>query len=604
MDVVVMVPKVKPQPKSRMQSQQFGTSLISHSSPSRGSSPSSFVSPTPPTRHSPDYDFNIVPRSPSPNTKHESSKTSGRVLDSKVGNDWTFRQRLAIPVVAEKTKEPPVVEKPQLPDVPEKPVTVEPEPQLDAPLIKRRIRRIPKNLAKVTKAFRKKSGPMLTKKELKSVSDPLDYLAKYCLIHPERLPVYERIFKEAVAKQSPRFSDVYCVLDKSSEERPFPIRHVEEPGPPHSSLSDEKKKHLRYVATMTDGSDKVAMNNAEYQVSKLTFTLEQLYTKYNQLLDEYDQMEKTKMQKMSALAKRIFPHVLDSDYVAPTKSKKKRNGKLKSSHVTELPHIASTGSTTSKLSDTVIVSRLNSAERKKINLDDEVYRLQLKLSRLEVKVHSAEVRMDELEAEKQEMQVWSQELYLKECAQSFQEPEFRKKQSTLFNKFHPDMDEQMNIDEVEEALRTINGHLLTDKELQFIYHILKIPGRKVLNLKTFGCVAALSEKVQQLHPVIRKLINKFDFEALDVKMEKCKELYELLQEGTSDKPYGTIPLRSLHVELQAGGLSDEHLNFVTSKFNVTEKGYVEYLDFLTYVPLFVELHDRICSNPLATERVG
>ena len=32
-------------------------------------------------------------------------------------------------------------------------------------------------------------------------------------------------------------------------------------------------------------------------------------------------------------------------------------------------------------------------------------------------------------------------------------------------------DVHMNIDEVEEALRTINGHLLTDKELQFIYHV-------------------------------------------------------------------------------------------------------------------------------------
>lgn len=34
-------------------------------------------------------------------------------------------------------------------------------------------------------------------------------------------------------------------------------------------------------------------------------------------------------------------------------------------------------------------------------------------------------------------------------------------------------DVHMNIDEVEEALRTINGHLLTDKELQFIYHVCK-----------------------------------------------------------------------------------------------------------------------------------
>lgn len=32
-------------------------------------------------------------------------------------------------------------------------------------------------------------------------------------------------------------------------------------------------------------------------------------------------------------------------------------------------------------------------------------------------------------------------------------------------------DVQMNIEEVEDALKTINGHLLTEKEMQFIYHV-------------------------------------------------------------------------------------------------------------------------------------
>jgi len=29
----------------------------------------------------------------------------------------------------------------------------------------------------------------------------------------------------------------------------------------------------------------------------------------------------------------------------------------------------------------------------------------------------------------------------------------------------------MNIEEVEEALRAVNGHLLTDREMQFIYNV-------------------------------------------------------------------------------------------------------------------------------------
>ena len=81
-----------------------------------------------------------------------------------------------------------------------------------------------------------------------------------------------------------------------------------------------------------------------------------------------------------------------------------------------------------------------------------------------------------------------------------------------------------------------------------------------------------------------------------------QELYGLLYEGHADKPTGTVAMRTLCVELLAGGLTDEHLDFVKNKFNRTKKGYLEYMDFLTYVPLFVELHDRIVSNPLATER--
>ena len=33
----------------------------------------------------------------------------------------------------------------------------------------------------------------------------------------------------------------------------------------------------------------------------------------------------------------------------------------------------------------------------------------------------------------------------------------------------------MNIEEAEEALRTINGHLITDKELQFVYQVSNNP---------------------------------------------------------------------------------------------------------------------------------
>ncbi|KAF6025466.1 hypothetical protein EB796_016242 [Bugula neritina] len=559
----------------------FGISLASLEK-SRESTDTN-LTPSPKSIPSPDFDFYIVPRSPSP---PESDSVSTLRLGAT--------RRLSSKVL------PEAVEIPKTPTPP----PLEPSP------IRRRVRRYPsvRAMAKIVKTFRKKSShPVPNKKELRSIVDPMDYLAKYCLIHPERLPVYERIFKEVVARQEPRFADVYCSLDS---QQPPQIQQVNHPKGAHANLSEDQRQRIRNMATINGVSDTnniTAINTGEFHFSKLNFTLEALYDKYNALLDEYEALETIRDTRMAALAREKFPQILNPDYVVDNKAKKKKkkSGKngSKSKKKPEVAHSKDVRATF-VLTDAQVCERLNSREKELIERDEEVYRLKLRMDRLEAKIYSSENRMDELEAEKDEMQIWSQELYLTENIKSNQKPEFRRAQSALFNKFNPDVDEQMNIEEVEEALRAVNGHLLTDREMQFIYNVLNIPGRKVINLKTFGCIAALSEKVQQLHPDIRKLINKFSFEALEVKMEKCKELYELLYEGEADKPTGTVPMGSVNVELLAGGLSDEHLDFVTNKFNRTKKGYLEYMDYLTYIPLFVELHDRICSNPLATERVS
>ncbi|RUS83453.1 hypothetical protein EGW08_008769 [Elysia chlorotica] len=99
---------------------------------------------------------------------------------------------------------------------------------------------------------------------------------------------------------------------------------------------------------------------------------------------------------------------------------------------------------------------------------------------------------------------------------------FRRQQSELYNRLRPQPNFEMNLEEVEDALQQINNHLLTDKEFFFLYNILNLPRREKINFRLFSIIAALSEKVTQLDPVIRKLINNFNYNALDVKMEKCK----------------------------------------------------------------------------------
>jgi len=42
----------------------------------------------------------------------------------------------------------------------------------------------------------------------------------------------------------------------------------------------------------------------------------------------------------------------------------------------------------------------------------------------------------------------------------------------------------------------------------------------------------------------------------------------------------------------------EHVEYVVERLNHEGRGIVEFLDYLTYVPLFVEIHDSIYGNPL------
>ena len=63
-------------------------------------------------------------------------------------------------------------------------------------------------------------------------------------------------------------------------------------------------------------------------------------------------------------------------------------------------------------------------------------------------------------------------------------------------------------------------------------------------------------------------------------------------------PDGFCTVEALGIELISGGVSVENAEMCMTKFNSENRGYVDFLDFLTYVPLFVELHEAILQNPL------
>nr|KAG5694423.1 hypothetical protein BaRGS_017456 [Batillaria attramentaria] len=79
-----------------------------------------------------------------------------------------------------------------------------------------------------------------------------------------------------------------------------------------------------------------------------------------------------------------------------------------------------------------------------------------------------------------------------------------------------------------------------------------------------------------------------------------QELFQFLEDD-DHMPKGGASADRLAVELTAGGLTPEHTKFVLKKFNREGRGVVDFLDFVTYVPLFVLIHKRIISDPLREE---
>lgn len=68
-----------------------------------------------------------------------------------------------------------------------------------------------------------------------------------------------------------------------------------------------------------------------------------------------------------------------------------------------------------------------------------------------------------------------------------------------------------------------------------------------------------------------------------------------------DPDTNKISLDQLCVDLRAGGVSFEHELEVREKLSHMDA--LDLLDFLTYVPLFIMIHESVVKNPLDDTRM-
>ena len=66
-----------------------------------------------------------------------------------------------------------------------------------------------------------------------------------------------------------------------------------------------------------------AVNIGEFQVSKLSYTIDHLYSKYDDMLDKFENLERDRDSRIAQLARKQFPYILDYDYEPGKKGKGK-----------------------------------------------------------------------------------------------------------------------------------------------------------------------------------------------------------------------------------------------------------------------------------------
>ncbi|XP_036365532.1 uncharacterized protein LOC115219818 isoform X2 [Octopus sinensis] len=152
----------------------------------------------------------------------------------------------------------------------------------------------------------------------------------------------------------------------------------------------------------------------------------------------------------------------------------------------------------------------------------------------------------------------------------------------------------LTTEEMLLGLRSINSQLTAPKE-EYLCRIIEMTGYSIedgADFQLFAILAALSNRITSLDDWMKNIVDRFDYQLLDMKTFKCKTLWECNVDPDTHK----ISLDQLCVDLKAGGVSLSHEEEVRSKLQ--HLNALDLLDFLTYVPLFIMVHNSVVDNPL------
>jgi hypothetical protein len=139
---------------------------------------------------------------------------------------------------------------------------------------------------------------------------------------------------------------------------------------------------------------------------------------------------------------------------------------------------------------------------------------------------------------------------------------------------------------------------LNNFKFNYLISVLKLCEiQSVVDVKVFNILTALAFRINYLDDKwFKNVMPQLDLSTIENKMFKVRNLWNFLV----DRQTKTINMRDLLIEFEAGGVTHQHVEYAREKFR--DKQYFDLLDYLTYIPLFVYIHDRVVDNPFDKNR--
>lgn len=174
------------------------------------------------------------------------------------------------------------------------------------------------------------------------------------------------------------------------------------------------------------------------------------------------------------------------------------------------------------------------------------------------------------------------------------------------NKLKHHIDAHITKEELGEALRVVNADLITETQIMYCLLALdtvsKAANNAPFDFRMFCVVAALSERVHAVEGMMDGAMGALDFRdenALQLKILKARKLF-YLSDGAMET--GCMTFEELEHVCLAGHIDMEMAEQLVDMVEDSGGHEVQFLDFLSYLPLFIQASSNIQSNPLAFKK--